>query len=277
MCQIVFFRIWATTLLAIVMVLSSCRKKTDLPYSYYFAENKNHLLLPVTHYFNDAFGGYYIALPHDYFDTTGEYPLLVFLHGLGQAGNGNTELHYITYDGIGKLLKEIRFPPVFSVNGTQHAFIVVSPQSSRQPAPMEVLQVIEHIKQVYRVNRKRVYLSGLSMGAGAVTLAAAAFPDSLAAIVPIAGVALNSGMKERCRRIAQSNLPVWQLHNADDPMAKAADARRFIGYISAFHPSVPPLLTVFDAYGHDAWTRALDPSFKENGMNIYEWMLQFSR
>lgn len=277
MCQTLSHQRCATTLLAIVIIFSSCRKKTDLPYPSHTVENKSHLLLPVTHYFNDAFGGYYIALPHDYFTTTQEYPLFVFLHGLGQVGNGNTELHYITYDGIGKLLKENRFPPVFSVNGTHHAFIVVSPQSNRQPAPTEVLQVIEHIKRVYRINRKRVYLSGLSMGAGAVTLAAAAFPDSLAAVVPIAGVALNSGMEERCRLIAASNLPVWQLHNADDPMAKVDDARRFVGYISAFNSSVPPRLTVFDAYGHDAWTRALDPSFRENGMNIYEWMLQFSR
>jgi hypothetical protein len=90
-------------------------------------------------------------------------------------------------------------------------------------------------------------------------------------------VANNQGMEERCRIIAESNLPVWELHNSDDPMADVADARRFIAYISGFQPAILPRFTVFDVYGHDAWTTALDPEYQEDGMNIYEWMLQYER
>jgi hypothetical protein len=84
-------------------------------------------------------------------------------------------------------------------------------------------------------------------------------------------------MEERCRSIAEANLPVWELHNADDPLANVSDAQRFISYISGFNPITPPRFTVFNAYGHDAWTTALDPGYKEDGMNIYEWMLQYTR
>jgi hypothetical protein len=35
--------------------------------------------------------------------------------------------------------------------------------------------------------------------------------------------------------------------------------------------------TIFLVNGHDAWTTTYDPSYKENGLNVYEWMLQFSR
>jgi hypothetical protein len=28
---------------------------------------------------------------------------------------------------------------------------------------------------------------------------------------------------------------------------------------------------------HDAWTQTYNPNFKENGLNIYEWMLQYQR
>jgi hypothetical protein len=29
--------------------------------------------------------------------------------------------------------------------------------------------------------------------------------------------------------------------------------------------------------GHDAWTRATNPQFKENNSNIYQWMLSYHR
>lgn len=237
----------------------------------------SHIFVPVKTRVNPAFGGYYIALPPAYYlgDTT--FPLLVFLHGLGQTGNGDTDLHNITFDGIGKLLEEKRFPLSFTSNGQQHSFIVVSPQSSRPPDADEVAQLVTFICDRYRIDEKRIYLSGLSMGARVVTLAAAKFPMRFAAIVPIAGVANNQGMEERCRAIAAAGLPVWELHNSDDPMADVSDARRFIQYIRSFEPSIPPRFTVFDVYGHDAWTTALDPAYREDGMNIYEWMLQYQR
>jgi hypothetical protein len=51
--------------------------------------------------------------------------------------------------------------------------------------------------------------------------------------------------------------------------------------INSLDPVVVPRLTIFDQstalMKHDAWTRATDPSYRENGMNIYEWMLQFKR
>jgi hypothetical protein len=60
-------------------------------------------------------------------------------------------------------------------------------------------------------------------------------------------------------------------------MADVKETERFIDMIGTFNPAVPPHLTIFNVYGHDAWTTALNPGYRENGMNIYEWMLQFSR
>jgi hypothetical protein len=60
-------------------------------------------------------------------------------------------------------------------------------------------------------------------------------------------------------------------------MAPVAQAQQFISAITGFNPRVKPRFTVFDVYGHDAWITALEADFKENGMNIYEWMLQYSR
>lgn len=226
---------------------------------------------------NSAFGGYITALPPHYNDSAKKYPLLLFLHGLGQRGNGKEDLKYLLYDGIGKVIKDKRLPVAFTVKGKLFSFVVVSPQYQQQPGVDDVMDLVSQLSNKYRIDTSRIYLSGLSLGARITTLVAAAYPDKFAAIVPIAGVATNEGMKERCESIANAGLPVWELHNADDPMASVDDARTFINYINSFSPLVPAKFTVFDKYGHDAWTTALDSSYREHGVNIYEWMLQYNR
>lgn len=263
---------------ALFCAFTMCRKKSadtfrvDVP-----VFTNSHLLIADTQKINEAFGGYYIALPPGYSNNTNIYPLIVFLHGLGQRGDGKEDLKYLLFDGIGKVIKENRMPVSFTVKGENFSFIIVSPQFSKQPTVEEVIEFVNRITTDYRVSTNRIYLSGLSLGARIATLVAADHPEKFAAIVPIAGVATNEGMIERCKNIADANLPVWELHNAEDPMADVEDARRFINYILSYSPSISPRFTVFDKYGHDAWTTALDTAYREDGMNIYEWMLQYYR
>src|SRR5688500_1806595 len=44
---------------------------------------------------NASFTGYYVALPEYYEITTKKYPVIIYLHGAGQTGNGTTELNYV--------------------------------------------------------------------------------------------------------------------------------------------------------------------------------------
>jgi predicted peptidase len=139
------------------------------------------------------------------------------------------------------------------------------------------MDLIHQMKNRYRIDSTRIYLSGLSMGARVVTVTAAKYPMHFAAIAPMAGVAVTPGVEERCRSIAESGLPVWHFHNMDDPMASVQDAEQFIDLIRINNPIISPRFTIFDVYGHDAWTKALDPEYRENGLNVYEWMLQYNR
>jgi predicted peptidase len=238
---------------------------------------ESHEFTAVPQAINETFGGFYVALPPRYNERSDSFPLLLFLHGLGQIGNGSSDLHYITFDGIGKLIDDKKFPVSFASQGKLYSFIVVSPQSNKTPSPVDVKEVIDFVKSKYRVSSSRVYLSGLSMGARVATQTAAAYPLEFAAMVPIAGVASGAGVEDICRSIAEANLPVWELHNLDDPMAPVSQAKHFVSLLGNFAPSIKPRITIFDAYGHDAWTNALNPGYRENGMNIYEWMLQYSR
>lgn len=254
-----------------------CRKRSGEVLKPRVPANETHEFFPVKDSINEAFGGYYVALPPRYSERIDSFPLLIFLHGLGQAGNGNSELEYLKFDGIGKLIDGKKFPVSFSYDGKLHSFIVVSPQSSREARSEEVKQLRDQIITTYRADTSRIYLAGLSMGARSVTFTAGDYPNDFAAVVPIAGVGTGAGMRERCRRIAEAGLPVWELHNADDPMADVSLAEHFIQMLTEFSPKIKPRLTIFDVYGHDAWTTALDPDYRENGMNIYEWMLRYSR
>jgi hypothetical protein len=50
------------------------------------------VLKPVTVAVNSGVGGYYLALPSNYNQTTQKYPLLVFIPGAGQFGDGAFDL-----------------------------------------------------------------------------------------------------------------------------------------------------------------------------------------
>ncbi len=85
---------------------------------------------PVTVRIIDAIGGYYEALPVHYNETTKLYPLLVFIHGAGQYGNGSLDLPFVLNDGVAQLLDEKKLPPNFKVNGKNFYMIVLSHQFS---------------------------------------------------------------------------------------------------------------------------------------------------
>jgi hypothetical protein len=79
------------------------------------------------------------------------------------------------------------------------------------------------------------------------------------------------------RRIAGNKVPAWAFHNDDDPVVTVNSTRRYARMINAADPAAAVRVTIWPTGGHDAWTRASDPSYKENGKNMYEWMLGFKR
>lgn len=238
------------------------------------------ILKPFTVTINNTILGYYSAVPASYDTNSKFYPLLVSVHGAGQYGNGALDLPLLLNDGVPQLLDEKKFPPNFKVNGENFSFIVMAPQLqfTRDPETEVIKSFIEYAVKHYRIDTTRIYLTGLSLGGTIASDLAAKYPSLLAAIVPMAGVSLaDSAMYNKCGTIAHSNIPVWIFHNSNDPISASSQAQNYFSTINKFNPKIPPRLTLFDQSKHDAWTRALDPAYKENNRNIYEWMLQFSK
>lgn len=223
---------------------------------------------------NGSINGFYEALPARYSATKIHYPLLVCFHGGGQIGKGGNDLPLVLNDGIAQLISLKKFPSNFSVQGNNFSFVVLSPQFNKYPSLEEVNEFIQYAKNTYRIDTKRIYVAGLSMGGFITSRMGAEYPSQFAAIVPVSGAQNDTSV---CRKISQGKLPVWAFHNKYDPAINVSGTEDFISMLHGFKPDVSPRLTVFNASKHDAWTAAFDPSYKEEGLNIYEWMLQYSR
>jgi predicted peptidase len=265
----------------LVFFLSGC-KKGDVPtespaISISSTPPITTILFPITTPVAPGVNGYYISMPSNYDQTTDNYPLLIYIPGAGQFGNGSFDLPLLLKAGPAELADEKRLPGTFKVNGKTFSLLVFTPQFNGPPGISVINDCIEYAKNTYRVDSSRIYLSGLSMGSVAACDLAGVLPGKLAAIIPMAGVSYDYDSTNKCQQIAGSNLPVWVFHSDDDPQINVTMAKEFTGKINSFNPAIRAKLTVWPNGGHDAWTRAIEPMYKENGMNIYEWMLQYHR
>ena len=127
-------------------------------------------------------------------------------------------------------------------------FIVVSPQSPGRGWNPETLNaLLDRIILDYRVDRDRVYLTGLSMGGYGTWALAAAHPERFAAIAPICG----GGNPKDASKL--KDLPIWVFHGAKDPTVPLARSQEMVDALKEAGSDVK--FTVYPDAVHDSWTR----------------------
>ena len=223
-----------------------------------------------------ACGGFYEYLPQGYnTNTSKNYPLIVAVHGIGELGNGTTDLANILncWTAIPRLIENGGFPTSITVAGQSFSFIVIAPQFRWWPSGSDVNDVVDYAIKNYRVDQSRIYVTGLSMGGGAVWDFASTFPTKAAAVVPVCGAA--SADPTRAQAISNAKLPVWATHNQDDPIVSSYNTAGWISQITQYGGDIQS--TIFPVSGHDAWTKTYDPGFTQNGLNVYQWMLMHQK
>jgi hypothetical protein len=226
--------------------------------------------------------GYYEYLPQGYNNNPGQtYPLILFIHGVGELGNGSQwDLPRLLYTGLAASINVGELPVSLNVNGQSHSFIVISPQFINWPNPNDIDGILNYVTSHYRVNTSRIYLTGLSMGGGVVwdyVGASSANANRVAAIVPICGASWPE--YNRARTIANANVAVWAHHNTHDPTVPVGYTNDYISTINQ-SPSPNPMAkkSIYDVWSHDAWTLTYNSTYRdEYGKTIYEWMLQYAR
>jgi len=187
--------------------------------------------------------GYYEYLPQGYDpNSSTTYPVIIFCHGIGELGDGSQwGLPRLLNTGLPAIISYGQFPTSFNVNGQNFKFIVISPQFINWPSAPDVDEVINYVVNNYKVNINRIYLTGLSMGGGAVwdyCGASTANGNRVAAIVPICGASWPD--HARARTIASANLPVWAIHNNQDPTVNVSYTTGYVDYINEA-PSPNPM------------------------------------
>jgi predicted peptidase len=191
---------------------------------------------------------YLLFLPKGYDPKRKRWPLVLFLHGAGERGN---DLALVKTHGVAKIVeRQPDFP-----------FIVVSPQCPPgQWWSIETLdELLDDVARNYRVDNKRMYVTGLSMGGYATWEMACAFPHRFAAIAPICG----GGNPKLAFKI--KHLPVWIFHGAKDRVVPVEESRRMAAALRKAGGDVR--LTVYPKLEHDSWTRSYENS------KLYDWFL----
>lgn len=217
--------------------------------------------------------GYLEYLPPGYDDGTTR-PLLVFLHGSDENGDGSkAALRKLFKHGPPRLIEDREWPE-------NRPFIVLAPQYGFAEA--QECRLAEQIESFlafaidhYAVDASRVYLTGISCGALGIWDYLAAHHDDtvIAAAVPIAGLADHAFGTAGCEL---GRVPIWAFHgDADTIVPKRYIVEPINDLKACTNPS--PLevrLTIYPNVGHDAWTRTYRGSA---GRDIYAWFLTHRR
>jgi predicted peptidase len=210
--------------------------------------------------------------------VTGQNPLIIFFHGAGQYGDKKDDLKKLWNESIPHLVQQNIFPSSFVKDNSRYSFNIIAPQFNIKPSPVEIDAFLNQALSQHSFDPQRIYLVGLSDGSEICIEYAAYTNKKIAAIVAMSGVPRYGDLNFISQSISDKRIPVWFFHNEGDSVRNISLTEDFIQRINRFEPVQPPIFTrleTFGLYGHDSWSRASDPRFKENGKNIYEWMLRY--
>jgi predicted peptidase len=219
--------------------------------------------------------GYLEYLPPGYGDGQ-QRPLLVFLHGAGEAGDGSeAALELVDKLGIPSLIAADAWP-------AERPFVVLAPQYGTEAAEgdcaiaADLAAFLAFAIDHYEVDPTRAYLTGISCGAIGIWDYLAVHGNEVAAAVPIAGHAEWALEKAGCGPLAA--VPVWAFHGALDDVVSVVHIEGPMEQIRSCEEAraTDMELTVYPDAAHidpDAWTRTYDLSA---GNDIYAWMLGYT-
>jgi dienelactone hydrolase len=224
---------------------------------------------------NGSVIGYYEYLPPDYNSNSDKYPVMIFLHGIGERGITSTDPAVLstTIASVAKL-----GPPMYVKNGHKFPFILISPQLKKSygtwPASY-VMEVINYVKTYLRIDEKRIYLTGLSLGGGGVWMTAQDNAALFAAIAPVCG---GYNTPSKACNLASENLPVWAFHGDKDGIVPMSKSINMVNAINNCTPKPSPLakITIYPGVGHSAWNNAYKIDNTVHNPNVYQWMLAYT-
>lgn len=198
---------------------------------------------------------YYLYYPEEYNQNEDEkFPLLLFLHGGGESGQN---IEVLKTNGPPKLLAE----------GKQFPFLVLAPQ---HPHPKKwwniraVINLLDTVIEENRVDRDRIYLTGLSRGGSAAWELAVQYPETFAAMMVVCGMT-----PVPYAHWINKNMPIWVFHGALDKVIPIDHSEKMVAKLKEM--GYPVRFTRYEDVAHNAWEQAYTTE------EVYTWFMKHKR
>ena len=177
-------------------------------------------------------------------------PLIIQLHGAGERGEGGEELSLVDKNGFSSMISRGEFNAIF--------VMPQCPKDSFWAARVESIGAfIRAIVEDFAVDKSRVYLCGISMGAFGAWYTAMAYPHLFAAIAPCCGGGMpwNAGVL---------TMPVYAVHGVEDDVVKVSNTDDMVEALEKLGREVV-YKRIPDVY-HNSWLHTFDEE-------LYGWLL----
>jgi len=158
-------------------------------------------------------------LPKNYDTDTSKYPLVIYLHGGSQKGN---DLEKLKVYGLPYLVDQ----------GKEFDFIMVAPQcpEGRYWSTENWFDSLyNEVTSNYRIDKSRVYVTGISMGGYGTYIAALDHPEKIAAIVPLCGGINDNDTTRIC---TLKDIPILTYHGTADKEISIHETERIADFLS---------------------------------------------
>lgn len=202
--------------------------------------------------YNDPKNGnqipYRLYFPQNY-DPDRKYPLLLALHGAGEIGSNNES-------------QMNNFKNLFNYNADILAQgFVLFPQSNtwwnldysadgdEGGTLGSVLHLLEDIQKTYSINKKRIYVTGLSMGGYGTWSLLQDYGHLFAAGIPVCG----GGDTDKVEALLE--IPIKIYHSLDDDTVPFSTSQNMYNAITAAGGKKAEFIQL-DGIGHEAWKYA---------------------
>jgi predicted peptidase len=184
------------------------------------------------------------------YESRPDWPVILFLHGAGERGR---DVELVRREALPRILETL---PDFP-------FVVVSPQEEKdRPWTADGLAaLLDEVVSRYRVDRARVYATGLSSGAVTALELAMRHPEKIAAVAPVSPTTIPAGL------CAMKDVPAWIFQNTGDERVPPARSKHLARELERCGDK-DVKLTLYPRDGHDAWTETY------RRKDLYDWFLK---
>ncbi|MGI6279334.1 MAG: alpha/beta hydrolase-fold protein [Acutalibacteraceae bacterium] len=195
--------------------------------------------------------GYYLYAPNKEPDC--KLPLIVFLHGSGERGNGTTDLPLVNKNAL----------PRYICEGSEYPAFVLCPQCPTgfvwNNLVIPLKQLIDKIAEEYPVDSERISITGISMGGYGTWEMGITYPNFFSCISPVCG----GGFSWRTGLL--KNEKIWAFHGDADNVVPLRNSLEMVDGVNKNGGNAK--LTIFHGVEHNSW----DSAYLET--KIIDWLL----